>query len=222
MRKAVALAVTLALTGCYGTYVDDYSARFPVTVERDQPVLLVSFPPNSAALDNDEAARIDAYLVRYRTQNSGPLHISAQGVLPGDRLAGERIATLEHRAVALGIPKSSLDLRITQSRPAADAAMSYERYTARVPECGDWTKNEVVDATNTPTSNFGCATQRYLGLMVADPKDMLQSRIPGDHDTMRMSDQIRKYRAGAPTAAVNGMSQTTGGGGGASPMSPSQ
>jgi pilus assembly protein CpaD len=213
MRKVLVAALALCVTGCYGTYVDDYRARFPVAVERDQPVLLVNFAPNSARLDRDEAARIDSYLLDYRARNSGPLRVSAQGVLSGDRLASERLAALEARAVALGIPKSALDLRIVQTRPAADAAIYYERYTARVPECGDWSKNESADATNTPTSNYGCATQRYLGLMVADPKDLLQSRTPGDHDTMRMSDQIRKYRVGAPTGAANGASETTGGGG---------
>ena len=219
MRKVLVAALAFGLAGCYGTYVEDYRARFPVTVERDQPVLLVNFAPNSARLDKDEAARIDSYLIDYRSRSSSPLRVSAQGVLPADRLASERLAALEHRAVALGIPKSALELHIIQTRPAADAALSYERYVARVPECGDWSKNEVADATNTSTSNYGCATQRYLGLMAADPKDLLQSRAPGDHDTMRMSDQIRKYRVGAPTGGMNGASQTTGGGGASSTTS---
>ena len=35
------------------------------------------------------------------------------------------------------------------------------------------------DYTNTLPSNFGCATQTNLGLMVANPRDLVMGRVPG-------------------------------------------
>jgi pilus assembly protein CpaD len=202
MRRMI-LAAVLLLSACEAYHVGDYRERFPIAVQRDTPVLLLTFEPNRAELGQDATARLDRFLASYMQQNSGPLTITAQRVPGNDRLAFERLHVVERRAVAAGIPKSVVHTTLGDGgTPGGDAVLTFERYTAQVPECGDWTKNSAVDWTNTPSSNFGCATQRYIGLMAADPRDLAAGRAAGARDAAHMSDQIGKWRAGAPTVAT--------------------
>lgn len=201
MRYAF-LAALMFVAGCDSYYVGDYRERFPILVQRDTPVLLVSFLPNGAELAPEEARRVDAFLADYAVRNSGPLKVTAQRVGTVDRLALDRLAALEARALAAGIPKASIALGLGDAKTGtADAVATFERFTAQVPECGDWSKSTTDDWTNTPSSNFGCATQRYVGLMTADPQDLLRARTPGPHDNAKLADTLAKYRAGQPTVA---------------------
>jgi pilus assembly protein CpaD len=201
--RSIVVATALLLAGCETYYVADYQERFPVAVQRETPLLLVAFRPGATELAPDEAARLDAFLHGYRLQHSGPLTVTAASAGAANRLAVERLGAIEARAIAAGIPKSFVALALADPSPGAgDAVVTYERYTAQVPECGDWTKNVAADWTNTPSSNFGCATQRNFGLMTADPKDLLANRGPGTRDATHMSDQIGKWRTGAPTVAT--------------------
>jgi pilus assembly protein CpaD len=201
MRRLL-LAAPILLSACDTYWVGDYRERFPVTVQRETPLLLVAFAPNRAELPSEERARLDVFLAGYLAQNSGPLKVAARRAGPSDRLAIERLVAIEARAVALGIPKSLVETGLANGRgEVGDVTVTYERYTAQVPECGDWSKNTAVDWTNTPSANFGCATQRYVGLQVADPRDLIAARGQGVRDAAHMSDQLAKYRTGAPTIA---------------------
>jgi pilus assembly protein CpaD len=201
--RYVMLALLVLTAGCETYYADDYRERFPVVVQRQTPVLLVSFVPNRTELAPDEAARLDTFLAGFAAQNSGSLKLTAQHGAPTDRLALDRLAALQGRAVAAGIPKSRIELGFGERQSSAgDVVASFEYYTAQVPDCGDWSKNTAIDWTNTPSSNFGCATQRYIGLMAADPQDLLRGQAIGSHDDAKLADTLVKYRSGAPTVAA--------------------
>jgi pilus assembly protein CpaD len=192
----------LVLAGCDTYPVGDYRERFPVLVQRETPVLLVSFVPGRADLAAGEGARVDSFLSEYAARNSGPLKVSVPRSATVDRVVVERLAVVEARAVAAGIPKSRVELGAVDARGTGDAAVvTFERYVAQVPECADWSKNTATDWTNTPSSNFGCATQRYVGLMAADPQDLLRTPAVGSHDAAKLADSLGKYRTGAPTVA---------------------
>jgi pilus assembly protein CpaD len=202
MRHAL-LAGLLLLAGCETYFVEDYRERYPIVVQRETPVLLVTFVPDRAELAAEEAARLDAFLADYVARNSGPLKLTARRGPAADRLAVERLAALEQRAIAAGIPKSRVELGLADGRAGVgDAVLAFERYMAQVPECGDWSKNTAVDWTNTPSSNFGCATQRYVGLMAADPQDLLRAQGTAAHDNAKLADTLTKYRTGAGTVAA--------------------
>ena len=219
MRRTLSLAALLLLSGCYGDYVENYGDRFPITVAREAPVLLLGFPAGSARLSGEDAARLDAFLAGYANRPNGTLRVTAQRGNDVDRLAVERLVEIERRAIALGVPKAFIELGLADGRtPVANVVVAYERYVAQIPECGDWSKHTAWDATNSPGSNFGCATQRYVGQMAADPKDLVVARGYDPHDPERTSDALRKYKAGYNTVTILRVPETRiiGGGGGAS------
>jgi glycosyltransferase involved in cell wall biosynthesis len=63
----------------------------------------------------------------------------------------------------------------------------------------DWSRQSGTDFANLPHSNFGCATQTNLGLMVAEPRDLVRGRPLAPADGVREAEAIARYRAGDTT-----------------------
>jgi pilus assembly protein CpaD len=71
-----------------------------------------------------------------------------------------------------------------------------ERYLVTLPACPDWSRESGTDFSNQPHSNFGCATQTNLGLMVAEPKDLVRGRTLAPADGVHQAEGIVRYRTG--------------------------
>jgi pilus biogenesis lipoprotein CpaD len=71
-----------------------------------------------------------------------------------------------------------------------------ERYLVTLPGCPDWSRESGTDFANLPFSNFGCATEANLGLMVAEPKDLVRGRPLGPADGIQQAEGIVRYRTG--------------------------
>jgi pilus assembly protein CpaD len=71
-----------------------------------------------------------------------------------------------------------------------------ERYLVTLPACPDWSRESGTDFANLPHSNFGCATQANLGLMVAEPRDLVRGRPLGPADGVQQAEGIVRYRTG--------------------------
>jgi pilus biogenesis lipoprotein CpaD len=71
-----------------------------------------------------------------------------------------------------------------------------ERYLVTLPGCPDWSRESGTDFANLPHSNFGCATQSNLGLMVAEPRDLVRGRNLAPADGAQQADGIVRYRTG--------------------------
>ncbi len=72
-----------------------------------------------------------------------------------------------------------------------------ERYLVTPPACPDWSRRTGLDYSNQPHSNFGCATETNLGLMVANPRDLVRGRTLGPADGIHQAEGITRYREGA-------------------------
>jgi pilus assembly protein CpaD len=197
------LAGALLLAGCYGEYVQDYRELYPIRVQTQTAALPVAFAASRTEPGSEQLARLDAFLADFRARGGSKLFITANPAGIGEAVARDRARTVERRAVALGISPAAIETRLLESpsRPG-EAIVSYEQSTVQVPECGDWSKNTAVDGTNSAGSNFGCATQRYIGLMAADPADLVRPREYEGHDGQRTVDVMQKYRTGRQTGAA--------------------
>jgi pilus biogenesis lipoprotein CpaD len=71
-----------------------------------------------------------------------------------------------------------------------------ERYLVTLPACPDWSRQSGTDFSNLPHSNFGCATETNLGLMVAEPKDLVRGRALAPADGVHQAEGIVRYRTG--------------------------
>ena len=69
-----------------------------------------------------------------------------------------------------------------------------------LPGCPNWSRDPGFDPLNLPLSNLGCANAVNLGLMVADPGDLLPRRTLAPADATREAEAIVRYRTGKVTA----------------------
>lgn len=78
--------------------------------------------------------------------------------------------------------------------PGDTARVVVTRYVVKPPRCPDWRKPATGDYTNTPSSNYGCATATNLGAMIADPRDLVEGSEYSGPDAERMADAVRRYQ----------------------------
>jgi len=71
-----------------------------------------------------------------------------------------------------------------------------ERHLVTLPACPDWSRRSGMDFANQPHSNFGCATETNLGLMIAEPRDLVRGRKLGPADGIHQAEGIVRYRTG--------------------------
>ncbi|TCP99989.1 pilus assembly protein CpaD [Sphingomonas sp. PP-F2F-A104-K0414] len=86
------------------------------------------------------------------------------------------------------------------------------RMHADVPRCPDWSRDSTNDITSNTSSNYGCAINRNLAAMVANPADLVRG-APGNEttDTAVSYKAIDTYRKKAPTGAGGLAASSTGG-----------
>jgi hypothetical protein len=69
-----------------------------------------------------------------------------------------------------------------------------ERHLVELPPCPDWSRESGLDYSNLPHSNFGCATQTNLGLMIDNPSDLARGRKLAPASGIHAADGIVRYR----------------------------
>ena len=83
--------------------------------------------------------------------------------------------------------------------------LNYPRMAAEAGPCGLWPEDIGPTSEgyrqNKPYWNFGCATQRNIAAMVANPADLVQPRGErADPNRMRRTTVLENYRQGDQTA----------------------
>jgi pilus biogenesis lipoprotein CpaD len=174
----------------------------------------IYFPTDSSAFPAAERARLQTFLET--VQPSGRDSIRLEG--HADERASEQynveLATRRAQQVAAFLKDAGLgDVTVTalafgETVPAVPSTgpaawrlnrrieLVMERYLVTLPPCPDWSRQSGTDFSNQPYSNFGCATQSNLGLMVAEPKDLVRGRTLAPADGIQQAEGIVRYRTG--------------------------
>ncbi len=184
-------------------FSEDYSQRHPLAVEIVRATLNLPGAEGAERLTSAELRRIDGFVAAYMAERRGQLMISVPAAAAGDARVLGRAKQIADRARQQGLPAAEVILRVAADEQEAKAPVmvSYEKLVMGIPECGDWSKEASHDWTNTIHSNFGCSTQRGVGLMIADPADLAKPRTAGLRDAARSNLVIQLYRAGVATVA---------------------
>ena len=209
--RGPALCATVLLAGCANdsASVRDPEAsflpavRFPIAVEAQMAVY--QLPLDAARNDIDPRGENDLRQVAadYLANGSGSIALSSSG---NDRNVTARISD---RLVALGVPADRIMITGDSGPQAApQARVSFVRYHADPPVCGNWSGNLAVTYDNRPSPNFGCATQHNLAVEVADPHDLVAPKALEPGDAQRSLAVLDKYRQGETTVAAKSAQQS--------------
>ena len=186
--------LAIGLSACSSHHAQ-YSGAASVkrnTVELVRMTHDVRLELDGTALPDSEQARLTAFLDSIAFGYGDELAIDP-GDGPGANARQDAVATyLQTEGVAVQASSTlyggPLDLGM--------ARVVVGRYVVTSPRCPDWSKRAEQDFQNTASSNFGCANTSNLGLMIANPRDLLRGRGDVSPDTDVAARAVRDYRTG--------------------------
>ncbi len=161
------------------------------------------YAPNATKLAKSEHESLAAFLQSAQVTTDDPIYLEATG----DRLGASRASALAHDLTRQGYSVASLPAAPDVVRPNTMLVI-VERYVVTPPECPNWTKSQSAEHENAANSNFGCSNLTNLGLMVADPRDLVISRQLGPANAAEASLAIQRYRSGQ-TSPLSGTAAGT-------------
>lgn len=208
-RSAVVLVLALAACVPQERPATDYRDKYPVQVTSETVSLALPVQEAAGAMSPDDETRFGAIVAGYLDRGRGPLTLVA-----GMRNSTPSFAELDAirgKLLAAGVPENSIRLVSLPQLAGNVVTLRYERFNVLVPSCGDWSSHPGHNYSNDVHSNFGCANQRNMGLMLADPADLQQMRDTQPTDTQNANRVMQRYRKGEPTAATPSPLQVQGG-----------
>jgi len=124
------------------------------------------------------------------------------------------LATARRAAVVAELKRNRI--KAVQASAAAAFSDSVRIHVSHAvviaPRCPDWSKPEADNLANSPSSNYGCATEANLAQMVANPADLVRGRQTGPASGAVLARGVELYQSGglAKTLSSNSGSSTTG------------
>lgn len=206
----IACALTLALPGCKtddnrgqvaGWALVDPAQRHPIIVSQQPQTMNLRVPRGSSGLAPQQRAELLAFADRSRASDAG----NSRLVIAAPSGSGNEIAAMhavdEIRTLLSdrGFQEASIQVEAYAQEGGGQeppVKVSYLRYVAEGPECGQWPENMAYNPNNLPYPNMGCATQHNLAAMVANPADLLGPRTQGARSAERHDMVMDKYIKG--------------------------
>lgn len=205
-----ALPLAWALAGCVTDYTKS-EAPNNLRVDGAETRVDIAFAPGSARLAPGEAAHLDRLVTTGVIRPADRVTIAAAGP---PSLAEQRVATLSRALLAYGIVADTLPLG---TGPANHAILGIGRYAVTLPPCPNWSESPGAEYTNAYRSNWGCAEATDLGLMVANPGDLVSGLAMTSTDATTAVVAVTRYYQDRvkppPPVTASPFAATTSGGG---------
>jgi pilus assembly protein CpaD len=177
--------------------------RWPIKVSQGEVTLDLAVYRGTDGLNASQMEQVYDYLRDYKLQGAEKLLIRAPTGGPNEgaaRRAYEDVRRAFYRA-GLNPREVRLEPYYAAGDPEAPLRLSYLEFVAKGPDCPDWSENLARDPNNMPWPNMGCAGQRNLAAMVANPEDLLHPRGERPRPSERRQTVWGKYINGDMTGS---------------------
>ena len=217
MRPPLALCVmAFGLAGCYttrevtDTIPNDYRLRHPISIQEGERTVSLFIGNRRGTLTPAQRADTVALAHAWKREATGGIVIDVPAGAPNHRSAAEAAREVQALLFAAEVPPHVVSVRSYQpynDDKLATLKVKYVRMTADAGPCGLWPKDLGPDSDpiwreNRPYWNLGCAYQRNIAAMVANPADLVQPRGEAPIYTARRTTVLDKYRKGESPATV--------------------
>jgi pilus assembly protein CpaD len=220
-RSLLILALALFVGGCApATSYTDAEASKRLKLDSATTQLNLHFAPGTASLSPADAAHLREMAATGRIGASDRVTIATAGA---PRLAEERIDAVSRLLLNYGIVTVAGSANLSVNQAVVEAT----RTLVTLPPCPNWSKVSSYDYGNQPSSNFGCATETNLGMMVANPTDLASGLPMGPSAGQPAAAAVNRYlndkvelptaNTALPVAVQSGNPQGNGGANGSSP-----
>lgn len=194
LRAAALSAIALSFGAC----APQASHWSTVEAPRENTITLVrlshhvQFRANEDRLNPTESYRL-ATFIRDRSVGYGDQILLLNGGGPMAQRRTEAVASV----FARGGLKVVRDVEIEGVTPAPnEVRVLVGRHVVTPPNCPNWSKRADDDFGNTGSSNIGCATTTNLGMMIANPSDLVHGEPLRPADGELNAFRVESYRQG--------------------------
>jgi pilus assembly protein CpaD len=187
----------------------DYRQRHPIVVQEADRTIEVFVGTNRGGLTAPQRTDVTAFAQTWLHEGTGPIAIDLPVSTPNGRAATQSLQDIQAIFSSVGVPARGVTVRrYTPADPRhfATIKLNYPKVIADAGPCGLWPEDlgpsfrNPIYQENRPYSNLGCASQRNMAAMVANPHDLVQPRPESPSYTTRRSTVLGKYSKGEPTA----------------------
>ena len=177
--------------------------QYPISVERSEVKINLDIAPGMHELTIGQKAEVSAFISAYRRTAGGQIVVRAPSGTANESSARNALVDIHSIVENHGIPRNAIRYVPYGNGSAGNppVVLSYLGYRAVSADCGNWTTNLSMTSHNRIAPNFGCAAQRNLATMVADPRDLARARAMDPSSTERRDVVRGKYIKGEITGA---------------------
>ncbi len=210
LRALAVVGLATSLAGCYSTqqvtqapYPDDYHQRHPITLREREQTVEVFVGRNRGGLTPNQRADVLSFAQAWHREATSGIIVDVPHSRPIDRASAESMREIQSIFAASGVPRTAIYMRPYKAPDPtlASIKLNYAKLAAEAGPCGLWPNDLGVSLDPSYTENrsywnFGCANQRNLAAMVANPEDLVQPRGEAPPYAPRRSVAIDHYRKG--------------------------
>jgi pilus assembly protein CpaD len=217
VRAALIAGCASLLGGCYthggrndvmATAPSDYRLRHPIAIREKDHTVELFIGNNRGALTPPQRSHVLAFAGEWRREATGGIVIEAPIGSSNAAAAGGAVREVQGLLATAGVPANGVVVRgyrVTHPSRLATVRLNYPRMAAEAGPCGLW-PSDIGPTTksyrlNKPYWNFGCASQRNIAAMVANPADLAQPRGEAPVYSMRRTTVMENYRKGEQTSS---------------------
>jgi pilus assembly protein CpaD len=222
-RRALALGIrgllmasfAAGLAGCNTTTAKDttgsipnaYRDRHPIAIKEGKKTLVVFVGAGRGGLSPMQRAEVLAFAQNWKRDATGGVTVDRPVGSANERAASDTLKEALSILVQAGVPNSGIGIRPYHPEKNATLRLNYPLMVADVGPCGLWPDDlgpsyDIKHYENKQYYNFGCATQRALASMVAEPADIVQPRAEGPTYRAKRNFGTDKWRKGESPATV--------------------
>lgn len=218
LRVLTLMVVGASLSGCYtaastpytpippeASYPNDYRKRHAIAIREGKRVVDVFIGKDRAPLNASQRADVASFAHVWKGESTGGIIISVPYGTPNAHASSGAAREVRSLLNASGIPDNLIATRSYQPEDPAKLSvlrLSYSKMVAEAGPCALWpsdlgpTYDTAAYNENRQYWNLGCANQRNLAAMVANPADLVQPRGESPSWTQRRTVVFEKYRSG--------------------------
>jgi pilus assembly protein CpaD len=216
IRCLLLAGLATALTGCNVFTSSDpthgiplaYQDRHPITVQEGKKSLVLFVGAGRGGLSPTQRAEVMAFAQNWKREATGGVTIDRPVGGANERATHDTLKEALSIIVQAGVPNNGIGIRpYNPGEKFATLRLNYPLMVADAGPCGLWPDDlgpsyDTKHFENRQYYNFGCATQRNLASMAAEPADIVQPRAEGPAYTAKRTYGIDKWRKGDSPATT--------------------
>jgi pilus assembly protein CpaD len=209
LAASLAACNTTTATDTTGGIPDDYRARHPISLQEGKKTLVLFVGHGRGGLLPTQRAEVLAFARNWQRDATGGVTIDRPMGGATERAANDSLRETMSIIVQAGVPNNGIVIRTFDAagQKSSWLRLHYPLMVAHAGPCGLWPDDvgadyDVKHFQNKEYYNFGCAQQRNIAAMVANPSDLVQPRAEAPAYEGKRTYQMDKWRRGESPATT--------------------